>query len=1712
MAILFTEARKNRVSILKYNHNHGKDGKFAPSGQNVTGDGDSGLSFEQVDMNEDTSGYNFAQMDEYMTRYSGEKITVGGKTYQDMSETDYWAYLNKQGPTREKPMDKDTAEAVRRAQNEYVNNGKSKRINAYLRCGGTEESYREHLKKEGKTDREIEVEMYLMKESLKDDLIGELDKATHADTLKKEVMLTRMNDIQSVYAIGEDVERAVKSGKWDLQSVQAIADQINKHTGKMLRNPGYMSASMASELNYFRDRPVRVSILTPEGTHALVTDNEGESEVVLGRNKKLELVGAQPVMGDKDYQLNVIYRIPDDVEKSAEESIEKYNHNHGKDGKFVGAGHNVTGDGGKTPEAEAKESTESVADLKKRQFKIVTAGNPAPNSYQTWIRSVDDIKTFAETLQPENLANEGFEPGDDYTDDYTWADAQKALKTGKIRIYSSHPITNGIFVTPSREDAVSYGGNPPYSRTVKLEDVAWIDHTQGQFAGGSSLKKSAVRCPQLLMVEPAKRKIIQKMLGLPEEEIIQKADDAQSDLDKIDGEILKYNHNHDANGRFCAAGAGVVVDPNGTSAHSQKVSKLSGEPMHDYSKEIGAKVLSTSEYKEARARLKAAADAFNEADAEKDRAYKNLKQKPKDQWTEDDKFMASIGLPPEEGREEFHAAAQKSDKALEDLQQANKHLKQVIANADGGPKTNADMPEPTPASQKHYPGFKDSTGISFYDDRENLRDHGLKATIVEMSPEEYLERCAANFNTGKETGEGTTTALSQVLGLDKKNIENLAGKMENGTEMDMPYLNVGEGNGGQEGRHRAMAAYNLGLDKIPVLYVTKEDGSIEKSEPMVKVAKMLGFDDSTAKLLGMNSLEEIVKYNPYHGKDGKFTTGGNAKTTVPFKTSQKEMAASMVSNISHTSETHENDISRENESHNNEWFDHIKNERDKLRGEKENKKALYAKKHYFASQTDCIKAMQEGTADELLDTGFNILEKNGDYRPTKPTKGQTSISAEASKVGWDEARLRHICEDTGVDRNKAEEYYQKLKKYFGGSYYEEDRDVIDDFVSKSPAFDGISYRGIAWDKGSKQYDEFMSHVKPGSTIGMRDEPSSWTSLEEIARGFAHAVDSKADSVVIQCVKNRTSTPVAHISSQGEQEILASSTARWTVMYSETTEYQGARKTYIYVVETGPDDGIGKSANGLQDDTVLKMLGVERIDKYNPYHGADGKFTTGGNAKSTVPRKKAAKSEPDSDQRIHRHNPSGELDYALQHRPSRSGRAFDITEKGAIPDDFWEHPDWYSLDGPELRESMVALRKIKDSPDAEVTVYRASPKDELNEGDWVSLSRTYAKGEGRYENVPVHAFKVKAKEIQFAGDSLNEFGFWPSYSDGKEVEKSAIEKYNPYHGKDGKFTTGTAAALVINYKPGKGKAHTGKTTKQHTSNSHGEMKIKAKAEAGSSSWWNHLKEVRKQLDDGDDSDQALYAIDNGFISEDDCIEAFNSGKMKDVLDDGFQLLQQNGDYRPTKPTKGQISIIKEGEREGYIEARLKHMQEDSGLDRGSVEKSLKGLEKYFADETLRKSDQDAAEVYLDRAPAFDGTMYRGIHFGRREDYDEFMKKAGKGATIDMRGRMSSWSSDKAVGLNFAHVGANDEDSVMIVCLHNRTAAPVDHLSTYGEKEVMASSKASWTVLHKEEQTWPSGARKTTIYVVEAGPDGAAGVSKSFDCAVSFDELRFGYSFT
>ena len=94
---------------------------------------------------------------------------------------------------------------------------------------------------------------------------------------------------------------------------------------------------------------------------------------------------------------------------------------------------------------------------KETQLSIINDTNPAPDDYHTWVRSIDDILTLQEAIDAVLAEDPEYELSayPDVSDDMI----REALRTGRITIYSSKPIKNGVFVTTSMMQAMDYSGS-----------------------------------------------------------------------------------------------------------------------------------------------------------------------------------------------------------------------------------------------------------------------------------------------------------------------------------------------------------------------------------------------------------------------------------------------------------------------------------------------------------------------------------------------------------------------------------------------------------------------------------------------------------------------------------------------------------------------------------------------------------------------------------------------------------------------------------------------------------------------------------------------------------------------------------------------------------------------------------------------------------------------------------------------------------------------------------------------------------------------------------------------------------------------------------------------------------------------------------------------------------------------------------------------------
>jgi phage portal protein BeeE len=132
------------------------------------------------------------------------------------------------------------------------------------------------------------------------------------------------------------------------------------------------------------------------------------------------------------------------------------------------------------------------------------------------------------------------------------------------------------------------------------------------------------------------------------------------------------------------------------------------------------------------------------------------------------------------------------------------------------------------------------------------------------------------------------------------------------------------------------------------------------------------------------------------------------------------------------------------------------------------------------------------------------------------------------------------------------------------------------------------------------------------------------------------------------------------------------------------------------------------------------------------------------------------------------------DYRGNHRaPNREGGAplSDMTGNGEVyPDDIYgpKAAQYYGTGEPVIdKKTVKIIQSLRGKPDAEVTIYRAVPKDagdKINPGDWVTINREYATmhGEGALRGeYRILELKARAADIYGNGDSIHEYGYDPA---------------------------------------------------------------------------------------------------------------------------------------------------------------------------------------------------------------------------------------------------------------------------------------------------------------------------------------------------------------
>jgi hypothetical protein len=111
--------------------------------------------------------------------------------------------------------------------------------------------------------------------------------------------------------------------------------------------------------------------------------------------------------------------------------------------------------------------------------------------------------------------------------------------------------------------------------------------------------------------------------------------------------------------------------------------------------------------------------------------------------------------------------------------------------------------------------FEKKTHMPMYDNMlanpKYFREQkGMVFKIETMTPDEYMAECAKGQHS---------TIMQEERTIDRNKVDKYAKLMQSGEKFPMPVIEHGKYGMIQEGRHRALAAKQIGVKNIPVMVV-----------------------------------------------------------------------------------------------------------------------------------------------------------------------------------------------------------------------------------------------------------------------------------------------------------------------------------------------------------------------------------------------------------------------------------------------------------------------------------------------------------------------------------------------------------------------------------------------------------------------------------------------------------------------------------------------------------------------------------------------------------------------------------------------------------------------------------------------------------------------------------------------------------------------------
>jgi hypothetical protein len=222
-----------------------------------------------------------------------------------------------------------------------------------------------------------------------------------------------------------------------------------------------------------------------------------------------------------------------------------------------------------------------------------------------------------------------------------------------------------------------------------------------------------------------------------------------------------------------------------------------------------------------------------------------------------------------------------------------------------------------------------------------------------------------------------------------------------------------------------------------------------------------------------------------------------------------------------------------------------------------------------------IKKLDEKVVEKTLDEG--IIDTKETSQRTKRGQLDTGYPGKIPDDKLDEYNAKayeQIKVDTGYSDEKATELHNALLEYFGGDYDEiltgeqNKAQIIKAGIERMPVYDGSVYRGLCFSEYSDGNITQFTSLKPGDKLRSKGVLSSWASDERVAEAFASVStkSTESDSVILECLNNKTGAGVQHISKFGKAEAEVLSSAEYEVVEIITEskyDYVSKRKDLLY---------------------------------------------------------------------------------------------------------------------------------------------------------------------------------------------------------------------------------------------------------------------------------------------------------------------------------------------------------------------------------------------------------------------------------------------------------------------------------------------------------------------------------------------------------------------